>query len=84
MLAGTSLGVATIVGRLTTELVAPLKYYRLTFSARVSLYIGASNLVPEFQSKRDFGLQMSFFARCSLYFVARKLICIASCSLDKT
>jgi ZIP family zinc transporter/zinc and cadmium transporter len=77
MLAGTSLGVATIVGGLTTELVAPLKYYGLAFAAGVSLYVGASNLVPEFQAKRDFGLQMSFFAGCALYFVARKLIGLA-------
>ena len=77
MLAGASLGVATIVGGLMTELIAPLKYYGLAFAAGVSLYVGASNLVPEFQAKRDIGLQLSFFAGCALYFVARKLIGIA-------
>lgn len=78
MLAGASLGVATVIGGLTTELIAPLKEYGLAFAAGVSLYVGASNLVPEFQAKRDFGLQASFFAGCGLYFVARKLIGFAA------
>jgi ZIP family zinc transporter/zinc and cadmium transporter len=78
MLAGASLGVATVIGGLTTELIAPLKEYGLAFAAGVSLYVGASNLVPEFQAKRDFGLQASFFAGCALYVVARKLIGLAA------
>lgn len=40
----------------------------------MTLYVGASNLVPEFQSKRDWRLQGSFFAGCALYLVARNLI----------
>ena len=74
MLAGASLGLATIIGGLMTELIAPLREYGLAFAAGVSLYVGASNLVPEFQSKRDWRLQGSFFAGCFLYFMARILI----------
>jgi zinc and cadmium transporter len=74
LLAGASLGVATIVGGLTTDLVAPLGKYGLALAAGVSLYVGASNLVPEFQAKRDWKLQGSFFAGCGLYFLARNLI----------
>ena len=74
MLAGASLGVATIVGGLMTGLVAPLREYGLAFAAGVSLYVGASNLVPEFQAKRDWKLQGSFFVGCLLYFLARILI----------
>lgn len=74
LLAGASLGVATIVGGLMTGFIAPLRDYGLAFAAGVSLYVGASNLVPEFQSKRDWKLQGSFFAGCALYFVARILI----------
>ncbi len=74
MLAGASLGLATIIGGLMTGLIAPLRAYGLAFAAGVSLYVGASNLVPEFQSKRDWKLQGSFFAGCALYFVARNLI----------
>lgn len=74
LLAGTSLGVATIIGGLMTGAVASLSKYGLALAAGVSLYVGASNLVPEFQAKRDWGLQLSFFAGCGLYFLARILI----------
>ncbi len=74
LLAGASLGVATVIGGLLTEYVAPLSKYGLALAAGVSLYVGASNLVPEFQAKRDWKLQGSFFLGCGLYLVARKLI----------
>ena len=74
LLAGASLGVATVIGGLLTEYVAPLGKYGLALAAGVSLYVGASNLVPEFQAKRDWKLQGSFFLGCGLYLVARKLI----------
>jgi zinc and cadmium transporter len=74
LLAGGSLGLATILGGLTTDFFAPLGKYGLALAAGVSLYVGASNLVPEFQAKRDWRLQGSFFAGCALYFVARNLI----------
>ena len=74
VIAGASLGLATIVGGLTTGFIAPLREYGLAFAAGVSLYVGASNLVPEFQAKRDWKLQGSFFFGCFLYFVARILI----------
>ena len=74
LLAGASLGVATVIGGLLTEYVAPLGKYGLALAAGVSLYVGASNLVPEFQAKRDWKLQGSFFLGCGVYFVARKLI----------
>lgn len=74
LLAGASLGIATIIGGLMTGLIAPLREYGLAFAAGVSLYVGASNLVPEFQAKRDWKLQGSFFFGCLLYFMARILI----------
>ena len=74
LLAGASLGVATVIGGLLTEYVAPLSKYGLALAAGVSLYVGASNLVPEFQAKRDWKLQGSFFLGCGVYLVARKLI----------
>jgi zinc and cadmium transporter len=74
LLAGASLGVATIIGGLLTSVIAPLSTYGLALSAGVSLYVGASNLVPEFQHKRDWKLQGSFFAGAGLYVLARILI----------
>ncbi len=72
--AGAALGLATVLGGLLTEYFAPLRSYGLPLAAGVALYVGASNLVPEFQGKRDWGLQISFFAGCGLYLLARNLI----------
>jgi ZIP family zinc transporter/zinc and cadmium transporter len=77
LLAGASLGFATIMGALLTETVGTIGTYGLAVAAGVTLYVGASNLVPEFQAKRDWKLQGSFFAGCALYFVARNLIGMA-------
>jgi hypothetical protein len=37
----------------------------------VTLYVGASNLVPEFQSKKGWRLPVAFFAGCGIYLTAR-------------
>jgi ZIP family zinc transporter/zinc and cadmium transporter len=65
------LGAATIVGVLVTQLVAPITTHGLALSAGVTLYVGASNLVPEFQGKSGWRLPLAFFAGCALYFAAR-------------
>jgi zinc and cadmium transporter len=72
--AGTALGIATILGGLTTQYFAPLRTYGLPLAAGVALYVGASNLVPEFQGKKGWGLPVSFFAGCGLFVLARNLI----------
>jgi ZIP family zinc transporter/zinc and cadmium transporter len=74
LLAGASLGLATVIGGLLTETVGALGNYGLAVAAGVTVYVGASNLVPEFQAKRDWKLQASFFAGCAFYFLARNLI----------
>jgi zinc and cadmium transporter len=65
------LGTATIAGVLVTQLVAPIATHGLALSAGVTLYVGASNLVPEFQGKTGWRLPAAFFAGCALYFAAR-------------
>jgi hypothetical protein len=40
-------------------------------SGGVTLYVAASNLVPEFQAKRGWRLPAAFFAGCLLYLVAQ-------------
>ncbi len=72
--AGASLGLATVIGGVLTETVGGLSRYGLAVAAGVTLYVGTSNLVPEFQAKHDWRLQGSFFGGCALYFVARNLI----------
>lgn len=72
--AGAALGVATVLGGLVTEQFAPLRSYGLALSAGVALYVGASNLVPEFQGKKGWALPVSFFVGCGLYVLARNLM----------
>jgi ZIP family zinc transporter/zinc and cadmium transporter len=73
LLAAVALGVATIAGTLLTGAVPFLSRYGLALSAGVTLYVAASNLVPEFQAKSGWRLQASFIAGCAVYFAARML-----------
>jgi zinc and cadmium transporter len=74
MIAGASLGIATILGAVLTSVSAPLEAYGIPLAAGVGLYVAASNLIPEFQAKRNWAVQGSFFFGCALYFLARNLI----------
>ena len=69
--AATALGVATVAGVLLTEYLTGLQAIGLAISAGVTLYVAASNLVPQFQSKPGWRMPISFFAGCGLYFAAR-------------
>jgi ZIP family zinc transporter/zinc and cadmium transporter len=72
--AAVALGVATVLGVLTTTHVGWLETYGLGVSAGVTLYVGASNLVPEFQAKHGARLQFAFFLGCGVYFVSRTMV----------
>jgi ZIP family zinc transporter/zinc and cadmium transporter len=72
--AGGALGLATVAGVLLTHLAAPLARHGLALSAGVTLYVAASNLVPEFQARRGWRLALSFFGGCALFFVAHRLL----------
>lgn len=61
------LGLATVVGAVFTELFGPLKQYGLALSGGVTLYVAASNLVPEFQHKAGWRLPAAFFGGCLGY-----------------
>jgi ZIP family zinc transporter/zinc and cadmium transporter len=71
ILAAVALGVTTIIGVVLTNQIPWLSEYGLAVSAGVTLYVGASNLVPEFQDKRALRIPASFVAGCALYFGAR-------------
>lgn len=60
LLSGAVLGVATIAGVLLTEAVASLARSGLAMAAGVTLYVAASNLVPEFQAKRGVWMTAAF------------------------
>ncbi|HEU5219633.1 MAG TPA: ZIP family metal transporter [Gemmatimonadales bacterium] len=58
--AGAILGLATIAGALLTEAVASLAEYGLALAAGVTLYVAASNLVPEIQRGRRARTTLAF------------------------
>jgi ZIP family zinc transporter/zinc and cadmium transporter len=62
MLAVTAIGLATIVGAAITPVVAPLAHYGLPLAAGVTLYVAASNLIPEAQHERSWDIQGGVFA----------------------
>ncbi len=74
LLAALALGVTTIAGLLITDQWSFLRTYGLAISAGVTLYVGASNLVPEFQARPGFRIPVSFVAGCALYFAARTVV----------
>jgi ZIP family zinc transporter/zinc and cadmium transporter len=59
--AALGLGAATVLGVVLTEVAAPLATHGLALAAGATLYVAASNLVPEFQNKRRADLTLSFF-----------------------
>ncbi len=74
LIAAGALGLATIIGVLVTEYVASMTTYGLGISAGVTLYVGASNLVPEFQGKHGWRLQLAFFVGVAMYFGSRAVV----------
>jgi ZIP family zinc transporter/zinc and cadmium transporter len=68
------LGLATILGVLLTDEVAPLARHGLAISAGVTLYVAASNLVPEFQAKRGWLTALAFFGGAVGFIVTEQLL----------
>ena len=72
------LGLATVVGVLLTDHLGFLIRHGLALSAGVTIYVAASNLVPEFQHKPGWKLPASFFAGAVVFFVTKTLLDSAS------
>ena len=68
------LGLATIFGVALTEVVAPLARHGLAISAGVTIYVAASNLVPEFQAKRGWLSALAFFGGAVGFFLTERLL----------
>ena len=73
LLAAGALGVATIAGVLLTSQVAALRDHGMALAAGVTLYVGMSNLVPEFRARGGWRLSVAFLAGTAVYFAARAL-----------
>ena len=72
--AAAALGVATLLGVVFTDLFDPLAQWGLALSAGVTLYVGASNLIPEFQGKPGWGHNIAFFAGCAISVAFRLML----------
>jgi ZIP family zinc transporter/zinc and cadmium transporter len=68
------LGLSTVVGVLLTAWLAPLARHGLALSAGVTLYVAASNLMPEVQKEKEVGSGIAAFLGVALYLVARLLL----------
>jgi ZIP family zinc transporter/zinc and cadmium transporter len=73
LLAATALGGATFVGVLVTDHVGVLREHGLALSGGVTLYVGMSNLVPEFRRRGGWQLPLAFLGGTATYFLARVL-----------
>ena len=69
-----ALGVATVLGFVLTSIVDPLAEVGLALSAGVTLYVGASNLIPEFQGKAGWTHNLVFFVACGVALALRALL----------
>jgi zinc transporter ZupT len=68
------LGGATVLGVLLTDQIAPLARHGLALSAGVTLYVAASNLVPEVQSKRGWLSALAFVGGAVGFFLTELLL----------
>jgi ZIP family zinc transporter/zinc and cadmium transporter len=69
-----ALGTATLLGVALTDQFAALQSHGLAISAGVTIYVGASNLVPELQPRGGWGTPISFMAGCAAYFAAAAVL----------
>ncbi|MBD0320182.1 MAG: ZIP family metal transporter, partial [Gemmatimonadetes bacterium] len=63
------LGVSTVLGVLLTRYIAVLAEHGLALSAGVTLYVAASNLIPEVQKARRPGLALAVCVGAALFYV---------------
>ncbi|CAN5810067.1 ZIP family metal transporter [soil metagenome] len=68
------LGVFTILGVLLTAWVGPLARHGLALSAGVTIYVAASNLIPEVQKERSLSFAVSVFAGVGSYYLAQLIL----------
>lgn len=68
------LGLSTVAGVVLTEHMRLLSSTGLALSAGVTLYVGASNLVPEVQKKRSWSSAIAVFLGAGLFYVTYLLV----------
>ncbi|MQA90023.1 MAG: ZIP family magnesium transporter [Gemmatimonas sp.] len=74
LLAVLLLGASTLCGVLLTAWVEPLARHGLALSAGVTLYVAASNLIPEVQKEQDWVSGFAVFLGVTTYAIAQVLL----------
>jgi zinc transporter ZupT len=74
LLAATALGVSTIIGVVLADSLPWLQDHGLAIAVGVTLYVGASNLVPEVQQTKGWRVPTGFVAGCAAYLLGRSLL----------
>jgi zinc transporter ZupT len=69
-----ALGVATIVGAAITPVVDVVAHYGLALAAGVTLYVAASNLIPEAQHERSWLVQGGLFAGVVVFYLVSRML----------
>ena len=69
--AAAALGVATVVGVVLTDAIGILARYGLALAGGVTLYVAASNLVPEFHGKRGWKVPVAFVSGAAVFYLAK-------------
>ncbi len=65
------LGCATVAGVIASSTFMLLEQHGLALAGGVTVYVGASNLIPEFQGKPGWRHSAMFVVGCALYVMAR-------------
>jgi len=74
IMAAAMLGGATLAGVVFTDQLSFLVRHGLALSAGVTIYVAASNLVPEFQGKRGWKLPAAFFMGAAAFYITKLVL----------
>jgi ZIP family zinc transporter/zinc and cadmium transporter len=74
LLAVVTVALATVAGAAVTPLVEPLAPYGLALAAGVTLYVAASNLIPESQHRHGWLVQGGIVAGVVVFLLARLVL----------
>lgn len=67
-------GLVTLIGAVVTPVFGPLATYGLALAAGVTIYVAASNLIPESQRQHSWMVQGGVFAGVLVFVLARMLL----------
>lgn len=66
--------VATVLGGLITPAIQPLAEFGLALAAGVTIYVAASNLIPESQHQPGWLVQVAVFAGVAVFYLVRVVL----------